>query len=436
MEDRLDLWALVLLALDTLKKRERVLLVGAEFRQDSRWSMEDSLKELSELVDTAGGVVAGQMICRLKKPHAAMLIGSGKAAELAEVSQEQDIDIIIFDDELSPVQVRNLSSLCQKKVIDRSQLILDIFSRRARTKEAQIQVELAQLQYLRPRLTGQWLHLSRQEGGIGTRGPGETQLEVDKRRVSARIMKLKEDLNRVKREKDVQSKKRLEEKIPVVSIIGYTNAGKTTLFNRLSKSSNLVENRLFATLDTTVRQVELEGSFQILLSDTVGFIRKLPHHLVESFKTTLSEATTASVLLIVVDVNDPLIDEKYEVVSLVLSELGCSEIPKILVLNKIDLIEKPQLLIKWLKSREVTVPISAKLGDGMGLLTAKVAQILSEKWVRVKLVIPFSEGKIMSQLRKHGRILKEDFLPEGVSLEIEIPPSIFERVSDYRVNGA
>jgi GTP-binding protein HflX len=414
---------------------ERAFLVGAEWGRNGAWDVESSLEELSQLADTAGAKVIGRLVAKIAKPNPATFIGSGKTESLAQLCKDEKVEVVIFDDDLNPVQLRNLQKVCAARIIDRTQLILDIFSRRARTKESQLQVELAQLQYLLPRLTRQWLHLSRQVGGIGTRGPGETQLEVDRRRVKTRIMKLTQELREINTERSIQRKKRERKDLSVVSIIGYTNAGKTTLFNRLTSSANLVEDQLFATLDSTMRKVHIEGFMNVLFSDTVGFIRKLPHHLVESFKTTLEEVSRSDLLIHVIDASDHLVDEKYDVVLDVLSQLDAQEIPHILALNKIDLLESPEPLRRWMNRKEhFVVPISAKNGQGIHQLIHQVVKSLQERYHRLKIFIPHSKGDLTALLYREAHILEKVFDEKGVFLEVEVPKHLLPKIIPYQKN--
>ena len=412
---------------------EKAILVGVDRRSENNWDIDSCVEELAQLTDTAGGVVAGQMIAKISKPHPATFIGKGKCEELALLAQSLQAGVIIFDDELSPAQVRNLYEICQIRIIDRTQLILDIFARRAKTKESQLQVELAQLKYLLPRLTRQWLHLSRQDGGIGSRGPGETQLEVDRRRVKTKIMRLSNELKEIVTERGVQRKKRSKADLPMVSILGYTNAGKTTLFNRITSSSNLAEDRLFATLDATVRKIEVEGAMPLLISDTVGFIRKLPHHLVESFKSTLEEVTHSDLLIHVIDVTDPLAEEKFKVVLEIVKELGADAVPRITAVNKIDALDGPELIHHWNALKETVVPISAKLGQGVDRLLSETVEILKERYQKLHVIIPHSETKWISLLYREGHVLSQRSDEEGTYLEVELPSHIVPKIKMFIV---
>ncbi len=326
------------------------------------------MAELAQLAKTAGAQVVHQSISSRNEPNAPFFIGSGKAEEIRQICHLQKANLVIFDEELSPAQSRNLQNAMGLKVLDRTELILDIFARRARTREGQLQIEMAQLNYLLPRLAGAWTHLSRQEGGIGTRGPGEKQLEIDRRRVREKITRLKADLEGVRQHRSTQRKRRHRADIPVVAIIGYTNAGKSTLMNAMTQAGVLAEDKLFATLDPTTRKVVLPNRGEFFLTDTVGFIHKLPHTLVDAFKATLEEVTDADLLLHVVDASSPNLQEQTQAVHEVLKEIGADEKPMLTVLNKIDLwhngVERPHLPREW----DSAVAISAKDGLGMDKL--------------------------------------------------------------------
>ncbi|MCH8875009.1 GTPase HflX [candidate division KSB1 bacterium] len=339
--------------------KEKAILVGVIKKGTDRWETADHLEELALLTDTAGAVVADKVIQEKEKIDPAFYVGRGKAENLSELAQKRSADLIIFDDDLSPAQIRNLERLSDKKILDRSGLILDIFASRAKTREAKTQVELAQLKYLLPRLTRQWTHLSRQVGGIGTRGPGETQLEVDRRLIGKRISKLSEDLVKIKNQRDVRRRGR--ELTTQVALVGYTNAGKSTLLNALTDSKVFVEDRLFATLDSTIRRMKADNHSDLLLIDTVGFIRKLPHNLVASFMSTLEEANKADVLLHVVDISHSLVFKQISVVKDVLNELKILNKPTIYVFNKIDKLEQKGLVERFKNEYE---PIQDKQVEG------------------------------------------------------------------------
>jgi GTP-binding protein HflX len=354
---------------------ENAVLVGHAGREGG--ALECSLDELALLADTAGARVVDRIVQRRGTVHPATFIGKGKVEEVKSLAEERTAEVAIFDDDLSPAQVRNLEKALGLKVVDRSELILDIFARRARTRESRLQVELAQLEYSLPRLTGMWKHLERQAGGIGTRGPGETQLETDRRLVGERIAKLKRDLAAVERERETQRRKRRREFR--AALVGYTNAGKSTLFNALTRANVFVENRLFATLDATTRQMVSPDRTVALLTDTVGFIRKLPHHLVASFRSTLSEATEADVLVQVVDASDPDFRRQMQAVESVLDELLTEPRPSLLVFNKSDRLEDPTMA----QGLRVEFPdchvVSARDGEGLGPLRAAIWRLAAER---------------------------------------------------------
>lgn len=348
------------------RQREKAILVGLHLPHRDRQKVEDSLEELKELTKTAGASVEKIEVTKRDVPTPNLYIGQGKAEEIARICYSKGINLVIFDDDLTPAQVKNLQGLLGVKVIDRTELILDIFAIHARTREGKIQVELAQLQYMLPRLVHAWTHLSRQWGGIGTRGPGERQLELDRRRIRTQITRLSRELERVHEHRSIQRKQRERRGIPLVSIIGYTNAGKTTLFNRLTDSQLPVEDKLFTTLDPKLKRFQLPGNKVVLISDTVGFIRKLPHHLVESFKATLEEVYEADLLLHVVDGSMPLhwVEEQNEVVLNLLKELNVISKPIVTAINKIDLLGE-DTIHRLCRKIPDSISISAKNGDGI-----------------------------------------------------------------------
>src|SRR5213082_2752683 len=325
------------------KTHERALLIGLEKQGVSKWDLQDSLEELAELANSAGAEVVDTVTQKLQKPTAPYYIGKGKAEEIKVSLLEREVTSVIFDDELSPAQGRNLEILLARKVLDRTQLILDIFAQRARSREGRLQIELAQLQYLLPRLTRMWHHLSRQTGGIGTRGPGETQLEVDRRRVQDRIARLERELEGVRKVRNVQRQGRKRHQWPVAAVVGYTNAGKSTLLNLMTGADVLAVDKLFATLDPTTRSFTLPNKQRVLLTDTVGFLRNLPHTLIESFKATLEEVSEADLLIHVVDLSHPRVDEQMAAVDSVVKELDAFGKQTLIVFNKIDLMEDPDL---------------------------------------------------------------------------------------------
>src|SRR5450432_1782747 len=358
------------------RKQERALLVGLEKEGVAKWDLRDSMEELRERANSAGAEVVGTVTQRLDHPTAPFYIGKGKAEDVAKQCQTSEVTSVIFDDELSPAQGRNLEKLTSRKVLDRTQLILDIFAQRARSREGRLQIELAQLQYLLPRLTRMWNHLSRQSGGIGTRGPGETQLEVDRRRVQERIARLERELEGVRKVRSVQRQGRKRHQWPVAAVVGYTNAGKSTLLNLLTGADLVAENRLFATLDPTTRSLTLPNKQRLLLTDTVGFLRKLPHTLIESFKATLEGVSQADLLIHVVDLSHPRVDEHIEAVNNVTKELGAFGKQTLVVFNKIDAVHNDELVAAYKKRFPGSVAISARTGAGVDELVPALQNAL------------------------------------------------------------
>src|SRR5213595_209645 len=347
------------------KTHERALLIGLEKQGVSKWDLRDSLEELAELASSAGAEVVDTITQKLERPTAPYYIGKGKAESLKPALQDRQVTSVIFDDELSPAQGRNLENLLSRKVLDRTQLILDIFAQRARSREGRLQIELAQLQYLLPRLTRMWHHLSRQTGGIGTRGPGETQLEVDRRRVQERIARLERELEAVRKTRAVQRQGRKRHQWPVAAVVGYTNAGKSTLLNLLTGADVVAVDKLFATLDPTTRSFVLPNKQRVLLTDTVGFLRKLPHTLIESFKATIEEVSEADLLIHVVDLSHARVDDQIKAVENVTKELNAYGKQTLIVFNKIDLLENPDLASIYCRRFPGSVAISAKAGHGI-----------------------------------------------------------------------
>ncbi len=386
--------------------RERAVLVGTAHDRARGLGGEESLDELARLADTAGVDVAGKALQTVRRINPATFIGSGKVMQVRDLVREMGGSVAIFDDALSPAQQRNLEKGLGIKVIDRSQLILDIFAQRARSQAGKLQVELAQLQYLLPRLTRQWAHLSRLGGGVGTRGPGETQLEVDRRRVRERIAALRRRLGDVTRTRRLHRQSRASVPYPTVALVGYTNSGKSTLMNRLTDAGVLVEDKLFATLDPTVRRLLLPSGGAALLIDTVGFINKLPHGFVDAFKSTLEEVQTADLLLHVVDMSDPDAAEQMAVVDSVLDELGVGATPRVRVLNKVDRLPPAQRRPENEPDRCV---ISARTGDGIPALVSAIDRVLQGGRERLHLRMPASRGDLVARLRRAGTVVEERY---------------------------
>ena len=400
---------------------ERVFLIGAELSKRTGANLAETMAELAELARTAGAKIIGEGTQRLDRPNAATFIGKGKANEFAEECKLGDVDTVIFDDELSPAQTRNLERVFDCKVLDRTALILDIFAQRARTREGKMQIEMAQLQHILPRLTGLWTHLSRQKGGIGMRGDGESQLEVDRRRIQDRISKLRRDLKEVKRVRSTQRQGRQRSQWPLASIVGYTNAGKSTLLNALTGAEVLAEDKLFAMLDPTTRRIKLPTNQNALLSDTVGFIRKLPHQLVESFKATLEEVVEADLLLHVVDVSSESAADQIASVNEVLKEIAAADKPTLMVFNKIDQLPERNGNLHWLTEYPHAVSVSAKTGEGLDELQAELGIMLRPIRPCLELQVPASDGATLARIRALGQVDEERYEGDTVHLKARIP---------------
>ena len=415
---------------------EAALLIGLERPGHDRWAAQDSLAELRELAESAGVGVLELLTQKRDAPSAPTFVGKGKADEIAARCQALAANTVIFDDDLSPAQGRNLGEIFGPtvKVIDRTELILDIFAQRARTREGKIQVELAQLEYMLPRLTGMWTHLSRQRGGVGCRGPGETQLEVDRRRVQEKITRLQRQLAEVRKNRRIERSGRQKLHWPCVSIIGYTNSGKSTLMNALTEAGVLAEDKLFATLDPTTRKHRLPNNQNILLSDTVGFLRKLPHHLVESFKATLEETTEADLLLHVVDVTHPQVYEQIAAVAVVLNELDAGLKPVVVALNKIDRIGTDRSVLERLqRDHPGSVAISAKCGTNLAVLQEEIALRLSDRRVSVTLAIPAERQQAIALVYRAGYVTAREHTAGKVILTAQIPRVLAGELKPYVV---
>ena len=409
--------------IDNREAEERVILVAV--RKSDRENTEQSLDELCELASTAGAVTVARVIQNLDNFNPATYIGKGKIDEIKELIIEYDATGIICDDELSPAQMNNLSDALEIKVMDRTLLILDIFAARANTNEGKIQVELAQLRYRSSRLSGLGNALSRLGGGIGTRGPGETKLEMDRRIIHERIGQLKHELEAVVTHRELTRSQRSRSNIPVVAIVGYTNAGKSTLLNTLTGAGILAENKLFATLDPTTRGLELESGQQILLTDTVGFISKLPHHLVEAFKSTLEEAVYADIILHVVAASNPAMDSQMYVVYDTLEKLGAGDKPIITAFNKIEIAGNK--VLKDFKA-DKTVNISALHGDGLTELKDTIEEVLRESKIYIEKTYSYTEVSKISLIRKYGQLISEEYVAEGIEVKAYVPTEIYDKV--------
>lgn len=411
---------------------ERAVLVGlnADVFPREETATEETLDELEALLETAGGRCAAKVLQNRHAPDPHSFIGEGKVEEVKGLLETTEASMVIFDNDLTPSQNRALEKLTGVTVLDRSALILDIFAQRAKTREGRLQVELAQYQYLLPRLTGMWTHLERQEGAIGTRGPGETQLETDRRLIRQRISRLEEELKTVRRIRGVQRERRIKNAVPVVALVGYTNAGKSTLLNHLTGAGIPANDRLFDTLDTTTRRLAVSDTQEVLLSDTVGFIAKLPHHLVEAFKATLEELEYADVLLHVIDASDPNREEHIRVVERLISQLAAPGVPVIACYNKADLAEPDDL-----PRGEGLLPISAKTGEGIPALLRLIEKTLDQGRHHVRLLLPYDMAGRIDTLHTQAKVLRTEYLDEGILVEAVCDGVLYGRLRQYEREG-
>jgi len=410
---------------DGARPQQKALLLAIETR---RQDWEESLEELERLAETAGVEVVGAVTQKRDRPDPVCFVGKGKAEEIRQVKGDLGADVLLVDGDLKPSQQRNLEEAANMGVLDRTALILDIFAQRARSGEGKVQVELAQLNYLLPRLTGKGTELSRLGGGIGTRGPGETKLESDRQHLRRRIRLLKKEVEEIGKRRSVERRHRQEAGMPVVALVGYTNAGKSTLLNTLSGAEVFVENLLFATLDPTIRRVSLPDGRDILFTDTVGFIRNLPHQLVAAFKATLEEVVDADVLVHVVDANHPQMTEQIDAARRVLADLGCADKPTIMAFNKSDVVPDRERLEERMSRHEHAVAISALTGDGIDTLLGLVGERLEQLLVPVELILPWNAQDLLPEVHTRGRVLSEDFVENGVALTVRVPEDVANRL--------
>ena len=409
------------------EKPERALLVSLD---TGEFDAQASLDELYELVKSAGAEPVSSVMQKRPAPDTAFCVGSGMIEEIAEACRLQEIDLLVFDRELTPTQIRNIENKTDVRVVDRTMLILDIFAQRARSSEGKLQVELAQLKYMMPRLSGKGTQMSRLGGGVGTRGPGETKLESDRRHIRRRISALREQLEQVEKRREQVRRRREKDGVITVALVGYTNAGKSTLMNLLTQAGVLAEDKLFATLDPTARALKLPGGKTVMLIDTVGLVRRLPHHLVQAFRSTLEQAAEADIILNVCDASSPEARVHLEVTETLLAELGCSDRPIIRVMNKCD-------LVPALAEMPVTgscVHISALHGRGIEKLLQVVEENLPIKMQKVQLLLPFAKAGLAARIRKEGEVIEEEYVADGLSLTASIPPELLTEVEPYLVH--
>ena len=414
--------------LDNTVVPDRVMLAAVDL---GTYDMQVSLDELEELVRTAGGEVAARVVQKRPAYDSASCIGAGRLEEMAELCRQLDVNRIVFDCELTATQIRNIEKVCDVYTIDRTMLILDIFAQRATTHEGRLQVEIAQNKYRLPMLAGKGTDLSRLGGGIGTRGPGESKLETDKRHIRARIEKLSAELEEIAKRRDMLRKRRKKDNVLVAAIVGYTNVGKSTLLNTLTEAGVLAENKLFATLETTSRAIELPDGRSVMLVDTVGLIRRLPHRLVEAFKSTLEEAANADVIIHVCDASAEDCAEQVRVTNELLGELGCTGIPVITVLNKCDKV--PNIDMLDISHQENTVKISAKNGTGLDELLLALQKNLAQSCVRCRLLLPFDKAGLLNTIRIDGRVFAEEYTAEGIQVDALVDVKVYHLVEEYKV---
>lgn len=404
-----------------MRYREKAVLVVLDLGKDYDWTKEEKMQELKALALSSQAKGVAEIISKRSKPDAAYFIGKGKTEEVAVVVAENKADLVIFNDDLSNAQIKNLERSINIKVIDRTQLILDVFAQRAKSTEGKIQVELAQLQYLLPRLSGRGQMLSRLGAGIGTRGPGEQKLEVDRRRIQKRISKLKKDLNNIEKRRLTLREKRRRNVIPTVALVGYTNSGKSTLLNSLTGASQIVQDKFFSTLDPKLRKLILPNNQTVLIADTVGFLHDLPHHLIESFKATLEEVIEADILLHVLDISNPKAKELQKSVYEVLGELNVRNKPIITVLNKIDKVPEKSLIDNFQKKVDSCVSISAQYKVNLGELVKLISMRLANLRTFIKVLIPYDKMNLINAIHSQGEIITKEYKPEGVYIEAEVP---------------
>ncbi|MGQ9525653.1 MAG: GTPase HflX [Armatimonadota bacterium] len=411
----------------TVNEKERVVLVGGDDPADRQ--------ELRDLALTADLEVVGEITWHIRQPNPTTYVGRGKVEEIANLAAETHPDAVIFDDDLTPTQQHNLYDRLQVKIIDRTELILDIFAQRARTREGKLQVELAQLTYLLPRITAVYTRFEQQAGGIGTRGPGETKLEADRRRLRERIQHLRKELEEVRQQRARARRFRTEVPLPTASLVGYTSAGKSTLLNALSGSQVFADARLFATLDPTTRRVELPGGFGVLITDTVGFIRRLPHHLVAAFRATLEETLVSDILIHVVDVSNPQWERQMEAVETVLEELGAANKPVVVALNKVDLLDDTYHIRQLVAENPSWVYISAQRGEGLDHLFRAILNALERSMVPMRVAIPYAKGDLVSACHEVGRVTSLEYRQDCIRVEGRFPRSLAGKMRTYQIDA-